>query len=34
MLEALGSSGVNKLAIVLKVRTELKVNDVFRNISA
>lgn len=34
MLEALGSSGVNKQAIVLNVRTELKVNDVFRNISA
>lgn len=34
MLEALGSSGVNKLAIMLNVRTELKVSDVFRNISA
>lgn len=34
MLEALGSSGVNKLAIVLNVRMELKVNNVFRNISA
>lgn len=34
MLEALGSSGVNKVAIVLNIRMELKVSDIFRNISA